>query len=145
MTLNLRTLVAIGLIVAGFLLPKTDAVVVPKPDVPKPAVAVVLPDVPDERRPMLSQFYASLGDIVAEDGAKAAPQLKDTTSFMSLHSSALGFAIRTADVGTVPGLGEAIDKAFFDRLGDEVQPLDASVRAKIVEVCKALAWGFENG
>jgi len=148
MTLNIRQIAGLLLMAAAFFdLGVPGVVVPPKPPVvvPQPSISVTLPAIPDERKDAYAQFYTSLGQIVAEDGAKATPQLKDTTSFMTLHASALGFAIKTEHVGTVPGLGDAIDKAFFDRLGEEVKPLDSTTRGQIVEVCNAIAWRMLNG
>ena len=143
MTFNMRQLLGVLLIAAAFLDLQVP-VVTPSVDIPKPSISVVIPEVQDERKDVLADFYLALGEIVVEDGARSDPQLGDTAAFAQFHTSALGFAIKRKDIGTIPGLGEAIDKAFFDNLGEEVQPLDPSVRAKLAEICTAIAWSIKN-
>lgn len=148
MTLNIRQIVGLLLMASAFFdIGVPWDVVPPRPPVvvPEPKISVTLPEIPRERRAAYAEFYASLAEIVADDAWKPKPQLVDTTSFMALHASALGFAIKHEHVGTVPGLGEAIDQAFFDNLGEEVKPIDSTTRDQIVEVCNAIAWRMLNG
>lgn len=149
MTFNIRQLAGVALVAVAltFDIGGPGAPAVTPVDIPKPAITVVLPEVQDERKSSLADFYMALGEMVAEDGERPEPQLADTATFARMHASALGFAIKREDIGTVPGLAEAIDKAFSDNLGDEVQPLDGDggVRAKLAEICTAIAWSVLNG
>lgn len=142
MTLNLRQILGLVLVSVALL---DFNVAPPKPDVPRPTIDVVIPEVQDDRKAVLADFYLALGEIVLSDGLSEDPLVSDTEAFSRLHAAALRFAVDRKDVGTVPGLAEAIDKAFFDALGDEVKPLDAGVRAKLAEVCSAIAWSISNG
>lgn len=147
MTFNMRQLAGVLLIAVAFLDMQIPSVVPapPKPDLPRPSITVVVPEVQDERKSVLADFYLALAEIVVEDGARDEPQIGDTAAFAQFHASALGFAIKRKDIGTVPGLAEAIDKGFMDNLGEEVQALDSDVRARLAEVCKAIAWSILNG
>ena len=145
MTFNMRQLAGILLMAVAFLDLQVPGVPsVPTVDIPKPSISVVIPEVQDERKAVLADFYLALGEIIVEDGTRSEPQLGDTAAFAQFHTSALGFAIKRKDIGSVPGLGEAIDKAFFDNLGEEVKPLDAGVRSKLAEICNAIAWSIAN-
>ena len=145
MTFNMRQLAGVLLIAVAFLdLNVPSGPTVPDVVIPKPSITVVIPEVQDERKAVLADFYLALGEIVLEDGERSDPQLGDTAAFAQMHASALQFAIKRKDVGTVPGLAEAVDKAFFDNLGEEVQPLDSATRRKLSEVCNAIAWSIKN-
>jgi len=146
MTFNMRQLAGVLLIAVAFLDLNVPGVVPGPvaPVVPKPAITVVLPEVQDERKAVLADFYLAVAEIIVEDGERTEPQLADTAAFAQFHASALRFAISRKDVGTVPGLDKAIDKAFMDNLGEDVQTLDRSVRAKLAEVCNAIAWSILN-
>lgn len=146
MTFNMRQLAGVLLIAVALLDFQVPSVPV-KPDlvIDKPSISVVLPSVQSERRVVLAEFYVSMSEILLDDGLRDPSKLNDTADFAAMHASALGFAIKRKDIGTVPGLGEAIDKAFFDAVGEDVVPLDDSVRSKLAEVCLAIAWEIMNG
>ena len=115
-------------------------------DGPKqPSITVVIPEVQEARKSVLADFYMAIGEIVVDDGERDSPQLADTAAFAQFHASALGFQVKRNDIGTVPGLADAIDKAFFDNIGKDVTSLNDSTRRKVAEVCNAIAWSILNG
>ena len=149
MTLDLRTLLAVALIVGGFLLPQGGEIVVPTPAPVPVEVSVDLPvaDIPRDDRDDLAGFYDAMADAVKNDGDKGGEKLiKDTADFRERHVAALRFARSADKVGVYPGLGEAIDAVFAERLGGlDVMPVSDEVRAKIIEACRDLAEGFRHG
>lgn len=146
---DIRTLLGIGLIVGGFMLPSGGGGILPTPEpvLPKPSVSVDLPleGIPAGRRAYFSDVYSSMALVLERDGKRAAPGVKTIIDFTALHASALQLSVDRDQVGVYPGLGEAIDAAFRENVGDENVPVDDGVRAKLAEVCRALAWEFRNG
>ena len=92
MTLDLRTILAVALIVGGFLLPQGGEIVVPTPAPVPVEVSVDLPvaDIPREDREDLAGFYDAMADAVKNDGDKGGEKLiKDTADFRERHVAAL--------------------------------------------------------
>lgn len=144
---DLRTLVGIGLIVGGFMLPSGGLVVPVVPAPPKPTLSVELPldGIPAERRAYFADIYDAMALVVERDGERSAPGVKTILDFTALHGGALQLSVDRDQVGVYPGLGEAIDKAFAGHVGDDNVPVSGDVRAKLAEVCRALAWEFRHG
>lgn len=146
MNIDARTLLALGLIAAGFLLPGGQTQPVTPPANP-PAISVDLPvaEIPAARREYLGDIYAAMADVIERDGKRADSGIDTIMDFTAFHAGALQLAVDREQVGVYPGLGEAIDAAFKANLGDENRPVDAAVRAKLQEVCEGVAWEFKHG
>ena len=145
--MTLRSILALGLVAAGFLLPMGGSPVV-VPVVPV-VVSVDLPvdPIPAVDREQLAGFYEEMARAVENDGAKSGePLIKDTADFRERHVAALRFARSAEKVGIYPGLGAAIDAVFAERLGGlDVAPVTSEVRAAIVKACRDIAEGFRHG
>ena len=132
MTIDLRTLVGIGLIVAGFMLPSGGGGILPTPE-------------PSDKE-QIAEFYDDLADGVENDGVKSGEKFyRDTADFRFSHANALRLWRDVRKVGSVPGLGEAVDKVLADMIGLEVQPMTDEVRAKVIEACREVARRLRNG
>lgn len=142
--MDVRQIVAIFVIAAGIMLPRLNIDVTPSP---QPAVSVDLPlsGIPADRRGYFADIYDAMAEVVERDGKRPTAGVKSIVDFSALHAGALQLAVDRDQVGVYPGLGEAIDAAFAENVGDDNVPVDASVRAKLAEVCRALAWEFRNG
>ena len=129
---DLRTLLGIGLIVAGFLLPNGSGGILPTPG-------------PTDRE-QIAVFYDSLAMGVENDGAKAGEKFyADTADFRRAHVDALRLWRDVRKVGTVPGLGEGVDKVLADMIGLEVQPMTDEVRSKVIAACREVARRLRDG
>lgn len=144
MTLDIRQILAIALLGVVFLLPTEGG---SGGGGVKPSITVSLPTsgIPAGRRQYFGDIYDSMALVIERDGKRADPGIDSTDDFTKFQAAALQLAVDREQVGVYPGLGEAIDRAFLDNLGDESQNVDAAVRAKLAEVCRAIAWGFKNG
>ena len=111
------------------------------------SVDLPLDPIPAEDREQLAGIYETLARAVEYDGAKSGePVIKDTADFRERHANTLRFARPPEKVGIYPGLGEAIDAVFAERLGGlDVAPVTAEVRAAIVKACRDIAEGFKHG
>lgn len=105
----------------------------------------VLPKMTPKDRLYLASFYDALGEILQNDSDRDVPIISDTEKFAAFHAGSLRVAIKRSDVGKYAGLGEAIDLAFVNAVGADVQPLSPEVRSKLVAACGVLSWAFSIG
>lgn len=81
----------------------------------------------------LAEQYA---DCLARDQAV----IKSTAQIRAAWSASGRIQIQGTPIfKRVPGLGEAVDKILFDRLGKTPQPLDAITRGKAVEAFRLIS------
>lgn len=129
---NIRSLLGVGLIVAGFMLPSGGGGILPSPE-------------PTDKQ-QIAGFYDSLAAGVENDGAKAGEKFYgDTADFRRAHVDALRLWRDVRKVGSVPGLGEAVDKVLADMIGLEVQPMTDEVRGKVIAACREVARRLRDG
>ena len=146
--MNWRVLVAAGLVAVAFAAPKlTEPPAAPAKPVVNAEYETLTADVPDPKRPAyMRDLYSALGYVIARDGEAVEAQVKTTDDFRVRHRNTLRLAIDRVDVGTTPGLGEAIDKVFARAVGSaDDQAVTPEIRAKLVKACEALAWRFGRG
>lgn len=106
------------------------------------AVQPILPKMLPSDRKYLANFYDAMAFVLMRDGDRAQPIVSTTEKWVTLHSSSLNLAIERASVGRYPGLGEAIDEAFFSALGADVQSISPEARRRLVAACGVLSWTF---
>jgi hypothetical protein len=91
----------------------------------------------------LADFYLSMADVISRDQGKV---IQTTANLRELHRRAgLLMFQRTGVQGKYPGLAEAIDKVFVDRLGLENVAFDSAKQSAAIEIMKAIAWACSGG
>jgi len=152
--MNLRTIAAIGLIYVAFAgLPQGGGS--PQPDttpdrpVPSPTmqaevepVAKILRGADYYDRAIFASVWEQAATIV--DGEDNEIEVTfDSTLGMRLWTVGIIDAAwrRIAGAkGKYPGLGDAVEEAFTDLLGNDVRPVDDELLQDYSELCRALAW-----
>lgn len=83
-----------------------------------------------------AQFYWDCADVVSRDKNI----LKTTSQFRAAHQRAQALLAQGTDIiGSLPGLSARIEVVLVFALGLEDGPLN---REKLVEACRAIAWGL---
>lgn len=91
----------------------------------------------------VADFYLAVAYVLSTDGARENRILDSTSKFSAFHAGSLQLAIEKGAVGRYPGLGASIDRAFFAAAGDkDSKAIDATLAARLVRCCEALAWRF---
>lgn len=131
--MDLRTAAAVILVIAGFMVNSGGG-------------GGILPPAPSSDRESIAVFYESLAAGVQNDGAKSGDKFyKDTASFREAHVNALRLWRDVKAVGSIPGLGEAVDGVLAEAIGLEVQPMTPDVRSKVVAACNDVARRLRDG
>lgn len=152
--MNLRTIAAIGLIYVAFAgLPQGGSspqpVPTPNRPVPSPAmqtevepVAKILRDADYYDRAVFASIWEQAARIV--DGEDDEIEVTfDSTLGMRLWTVGIIDAAwrRIAGAkGKYPGLGDAVEDAFGNLLGNDVRPVDGELLEDYSDLCRALAW-----
>jgi hypothetical protein len=89
----------------------------------------------------IAPFYRAAGDVVRRDDGK----LVTTGQFRSGKVGADNLYLqRTPLVGSIPGLGNAVDGVIIAAIGLEDRPIDAGMRAKLADALAAIADAMEG-
>jgi hypothetical protein len=112
-------------------------------------VADALRSMPAGDRMLWAQTWTKAATVVAGDAVTTEVVFTDTRSLQAFTRLALDIAWRRLG-GHAPGSNEplrrAVEAAYKSALGSDVVPVTADVRARYVELAKALAWaGVNNG
>ena len=111
-----------------------------------PSGGGILPTPEPTDQEQIAVFYDSLAMGVENDGAKDGDKFySDTADFRRAHVDALRLWRDVRKVGTVPGLGEAVDEVLADMIGLEVQPMTDEVRGKVIAACREVARRLRDG
>jgi len=94
----------------------------------------------DGRR--LSELYSDLATLIELDGENEAVK---TTEEIRQANSLSGVMLRMDLKGKYPKLAEAAQSVLSKTIGDDIVPLDNTLRAKAVETFKALSWATNEG
>lgn len=110
---------------------------IPDPDEPSVEMKSIVASVEPIEDAELAQFYADFADLVARDS----DVLKNTGHIREAHirSGKLMFQ-GTGIKGKYPALAEKIDSAIQTAIGVENVNLTPELRARTVQVLKALSW-----
>ena len=100
-------------------------------------------------RALWAQVWSKVAITASGDSDSVEIVFSDTRGLRAFQIIALNIAWRRLAgnaAGKYAGLGEAVEKAFNDTLGKEVQAVTPAVRAKFVALANALAWcGINRG
>ena len=100
-------------------------------------------------RALWAQVWSKVAITAGGDSDSIEIVFSDTRGLRAFQIIALNIAWRRLAgnaAGKYAGLGEAVEKAFNDTLGKEVQAVTPAVRAKFVALANALAWcGINRG
>ena len=100
-------------------------------------------------RALWAQVWSKVAITASGDSASVEVVFTDTRGLRAFQIIALNIAWRRLAgnaAGKYAGLGEAVEKAFTDTLGKDIQPVTPAVRAKFVALANALAWcGINRG
>jgi len=106
-------------------------------------VAEALRSLPAGDRMLWAQTWTKAGVVVAGDAVTTEVVFTDTRSLQAFTRLAVDIAWRRIG-GNAPGSNEplrkAVEAAYRAALGAGVVPVTADVRARYVELAKALAW-----
>lgn len=96
---------------------------------------------PDAGR-ALAPFYRAAADVVRRDSS----EIGSTGAFRSAKIRAdVLYLQKTPLVGSLPGVGAAVDKVLIDAVGLEDRPLDPATRTKLADALDAISWALEGG
>ena len=100
-------------------------------------------------RALWAQVWSKVAITAGGDSDSVEIVFSDTRGLRAFQIIALNIAWRRLagnSAGKYAGLGEAVEKAFNDTLGKDIQPVTPAVRAKFVALANALAWcGINRG
>lgn len=100
-------------------------------------------------RALWAQVWSKVAITASGDSDSVEVVFTDTRGLRAFQIIALNIAWRRLAgnaAGKYAGLGEAVEKAFNDTLGKDIQPVTPAVRAKFVALANALAWcGINRG
>lgn len=127
-----------------------------KVDTPSPAmqstvqpIAEAIRDAPMSTRLLWASLWTKAAAVVAGDVAGAETVLADTRALRLFNILALDIGWRRIgeqQPGKFANLRGATEAVLVGAFGTEVRPIDAELRAKVVEVYKAIAWaGMPRG
>ena len=157
---SLARLAAAGLLIAAawgqIPMPRMPEGAVPKIVVETPSVemqAVVAPialamkSMPAGDRLLWAQTWTKAGVVVAGDAVTTEVVFTDTRSLRAFTALALDIAWRRIGQhasGSNEPLRAAVEAAYGQVLGKDVVPVTADMRARYVELAKAIAWAGQN-
>ena len=100
-------------------------------------------------RALWAQVWSKVAITASGDSDSVEVVFTDTRGLRAFQIIALNIAWRRLAgnaAGKYAGLGEAVEKAFHDTLGKDIQAVTPAVRAKFVALANALAWcGINRG
>lgn len=116
------------------------------PDVPTGKVATAVGPVKSILAKADADDKLALSRLWREDAILISADTSVITSTADIRraNSAAGQLMHLDIKGKYPGLGEAVDKAIKDVLGDDTKALDASVRQDAAAVFNGLSWAANN-
>lgn len=90
----------------------------------------------------LSSLYQDIALLVSMDENE---EVIKTTEEIRQANSLAGLMLRLDIKGKYPGLSDAAESVIVSQIGDDVVPLDKSLREKAVNAFKALSWACYEG
>lgn len=90
----------------------------------------------------LALLYLDLATLIELDGEQ---EVVKTTEEIRQANSLAGAVLRLNLKGAYPGLSDAANDLLMSQIGEDIVPLDSSLRAKAVDAFRALAWGCFEG
>lgn len=111
-------------------------------------VAAALKTLPAGDRLLWANLWEKAAVVAAGDAVTTEVVFTDTRSLRLFTVLALDIGWRRIgnhQPGAYAGLREAVEAAMGSVLSLEAKPVTADVRARYVEVCKAIAWAGLNG
>lgn len=106
-------------------------------------VRAALAGLPADRRALWASLWSKAAVIVQAEGTTATPVLVDTPALRAFTVTALELGWRRAGgnvPGALPGLREGVETAMGSVLGSDAVPVTDDMRARYVDVCRAIAW-----
>lgn len=130
---------------------KVPTIVVETPSTEMQAVvapiAAAMAKMPAGDRLLWAQTWTKAGVVVAGDAVTSEVVFSDTRSLRAFTALALDIAWRRIG-GHAPGSNEplrkAVEDAYAQVVGKDVVPVTAELRAKYVELAKAIAWAGQR-
>lgn len=110
-------------------------------------ISVAMAAAPAEDRVLWARLWTMAASVVAGDVPGEEQVAPDTKSLRLLNVLTLDIGwkrIGQHRPGQYVGLRAAVERAIADSLGLEQKPIDAAMRAKVVEVYRAIAWAGMN-
>ena len=130
---------------------KVPTIVVETPSVEMQAVvapvAAAMASMPAGDRLLWAQTWTKAGVVVAGDAVTTAVVFSDTRSLQGFTALAMDIAWRRIGQhapGSNEPLRQAVELAYAQVLGKDVVPVTADMRARYVELAKAIAWAGQN-
>jgi len=130
---------------------KVPTIVVETPTVEMQAVvapvAAAMASMPAGDRLLWAQTWTKAGVVVAGDAVTTAVVFSDTRSLQGFTALAMDIAWRRIGQhapGSNEPLRQAVELAYAQVLGKDVVPVSADMRARYVELAKAIAWAGQN-
>ncbi len=90
----------------------------------------------------LSELYMDLATLIELDGED---EVVKTTEEVRQANTLCGAMLRMNIKGKYPGLSGAAQTVIASQIGDDIIPLDASLRQKSAEAFRALSWACNEG
>jgi hypothetical protein len=90
----------------------------------------------------LALLYLDLATLIELDGEQ---EVVKTTEEIRQANSLTGAMLRLNLKGVYPGLSDASNDLLVSQIGEDIVPLDSSLRAKAVDAFRALAWACFEG
>jgi len=146
-----RYVVALALVyvAAGGPVPRVDT---PRVSVDDPAadmkslvqpVAAALSSAPAGDRMLWAELFEKMATVVAGDATTTEPVFSDTRALRAFTVLALEIGWRRLgdhEPGYYPGLRAAVETALGSAVTLDVAPVNAAMRTRYVEACRAIAW-----
>lgn len=110
-------------------------------------VAEAMQSMPAGDRLLWAQVWTKAGLVVAGDAITTETAFTDTRSLRAFTALAIDIAWRRIGkhaTGSNEPLREAVEAAYKQVLGKDVVPVTAELRARYVELAKAIAWAGQR-
>ena len=92
--------------------------------------------------PSLTGLFAGIADRLASDGSRQDPRIKYVANINDLRLESISVAFNGKKINElVPRFGDVVGPVFAKEFPDGTAELDATLRAKAVELFRALSYG----
>lgn len=111
------------------------------------AISEAMRDAPSGDRLLWGSLWSKAAKVVEGDRPGEEQIVPDTRALRALNILVLDIGWKRIGghrPGQYSGLRLAVERAIADTLGNEQKPLDDAMRAKVVEVYRAIAWAGMN-
>ena len=106
-------------------------------------VATALANAPAGDRMLWAELFEKMATVVAGDATSTEPVFSDTRALRAFTVLSLEIGWRRLgdhEPGYYPGLRAAVETALGSAVTLDVAPVDAAMRTRYVEACRAIAW-----